>query len=240
MNIRVKIIRILISLNEKIFFYPKLKKAYKKLSLSRSLIVLDVGSNRGQSIDFFTKNFNVKKITGFEPNKKLFNSLIKKYEARQNIEILNRAISSKEDKIIFYENILDETSTLEKINQNSKYLARKAKILGTTAKDLFINKYYVECISLNQFLTTNKIKKVDILKVDVEGHEYRVLKGLFSRKNNNINYIQLESHDDDMYLNKYKEIDEILLSNNFSLCKSINHGFGEFKELIYVNKFFKS
>ena len=43
------------------------------------------GSNRGQSIDFFTKNFNVKKITGFEPNKKLFNSLIKKYEAHFKI-----------------------------------------------------------------------------------------------------------------------------------------------------------
>ena len=241
MSLRVKFIRFLISLNENIFFYPNLKRAYKKLLIPKNLILIDVGSNRGQSIDFYIKNFSVKRTTGFEPNKKLFNSLIKKYKNYQSIEIFNLGVSSKSDNIMFHENILDETSTFENINQNSKYANRKARILGINPEELFKEKYYVECLTLNQFLTTNKISKVDILKVDVEGHEYEVLKGLFSIDMvTKINFIQLESHNDDMYSNKTKEIHEILLSNNFNLRKSINHGFGDFKVLIYVNQFFKS
>lgn len=240
MSLRVKFIRFLISLNENIFFYPNLKRVYEKLLTPKNLTLIDVGSNRGQSIDFFVKNFNVKKTIGFEPNKKLFNSLTKKYKNHQNIKIFNLGVSSKSDNMIFHENVLDETSTFENINQSSKYANRKARILGIKTEELFKEKYHVECVTLNQFLSKNKIIKVDILKVDVEGHEYEVLKGLFSiGMVSKINFIQLESHNDDMYANKNKEIHEILLSNNFNLCKSINHCFGDFKELIYVNQFFK-
>tara|TARA_B110000483_G_scaffold234858_1_gene305544 strand:+ start:2429 stop:3160 length:732 start_codon:yes stop_codon:yes gene_type:complete len=240
LNIRVELIRALISLNENILFYPKLKQAYKKLVISKNPIILDVGTNRGQSIDFFLKNLNVKTIIGFEPNQKLFNSLIRKYKDKSNIKILNNGVSSRNKSITFYENILDETSSFEKINLNSKYAFRKAQILGTTTENLTINKYYVKCIRLSEFLIKNRFNSVDILKVDVEGHEYEVLKGLFSSTHpTNIHYIQLESHNDDLYLNKNKEIHEILLLNNFNLCKSINHSFGDFKELIYVNISFK-
>ena len=116
MTIRVKIIRFLINILENIFFYPKLKRSYTRLILSKNLIILDVGTNRGQTIDFFLKNFNVKSITGFEPNQKLFNLLIKKYNFNSKIKILNYGVSSSNKKITFYENILDETSTFEKIN----------------------------------------------------------------------------------------------------------------------------
>ncbi|MDA9808757.1 hypothetical protein N9C59_00415 [Flavobacteriales bacterium] len=110
------------------------------MELLNRLIILDVGTNREQTIDFFLKNFNVKSITGFEPNQKLFNLLIKKYNFNSKIKILNYGVSSSNKKIIFYENILDETSTFEKINLNSKYAFKKAQILGTTTENLTIKK----------------------------------------------------------------------------------------------------
>lgn len=240
MTNRVKSIRFLINILENYFFYPKLKRTYTRLAISKNLIILDIGTNRGQSIDFFLKNFDVKTIIGFEPNQKLFNLLIKKYKFNSKIKILNYGVSSSNKKNKFYENILDETSTFEKSNLNSKYAVKKAQILGTTTENLTINKYNVECITLSKFLTNSSFNYIDILKVDVEGHEYEALKGLFSSQTPvNIHYIQLESHNDDLYLNKNNEINEILLSNNFQLCKSIKHIFGDFKELIYVNSLFK-
>ena len=59
MNIRIKLIQELININEQIFFYPKLKSFYKnKIDIvpnSLPITILDVGSNKGQSIDFFSK-----------------------------------------------------------------------------------------------------------------------------------------------------------------------------------------
>ena len=58
MSIRISIIQLLIDINERIFFYPKLKSFYKNIayptSLSpNSLRIFDVGANKGQSIEFF-------------------------------------------------------------------------------------------------------------------------------------------------------------------------------------------
>ena len=53
MKLRTKIIQSLIHINEAIFFYPKLKKFYKDNLKNASVSILDVGANKGQSIDFF-------------------------------------------------------------------------------------------------------------------------------------------------------------------------------------------
>lgn len=239
MSVRVKIIRFLINLIENIFFYPKLKRVYETLNTKNDLTIIDVGTNRGQTIDFFSKNFKIKTLVGFEPNQTLFNLLVKKYQHYSNIKIINCGVSSQNKKITFYENILDETSTFEKINIDSKYALRKAKILGTTTEKLTSNKYYVECMTLSKFFTENSYNYIDILKIDVEGHEYEVLKGLFSSSlTTKINYIQLESHNDDLYTHKNHEIHEILLLNNFNLCESVKHSFGDFKELVYINNLY--
>ena len=47
--------------------------------LDKSLInVIDIGAHKGETIDLFLKNFKISKIYSFEPNKNLFNDLIKK------------------------------------------------------------------------------------------------------------------------------------------------------------------
>ena len=75
MKLRTKIIQSLIHINEAVFFYPKLKKFYKENLKNASVCILDVGANKGQSIDFFLGINPNAKITAFEPNKKLFQFL---------------------------------------------------------------------------------------------------------------------------------------------------------------------
>ena len=78
-----------------------------------------------------------------------------------------------------------------------------------------------------------------MLKIDVEGHELQVLEGLFSNGNQfKIRLIQLESHNDDMYLSnsKHEDIDQLLNKNGYLEIAKIKHGFGDFAEIIYENK----
>lgn len=242
MNIRTRIVQKLVHINESIFFYPKLNKFYKDSLKNQKINILDVGANKGQSIDFFLKINPDNEIDAFEPNKKLFVYLQNKYKGVKNVRLHNVGISHIRGQLVFHENILDETSTFEKLNLDSKYLEKKAKILGVIKENIIVERYYVDVIRLSDFLLENADRMYDILKIDVEGHEYHCLKGLFSpeQKKLPIKYIQLESHNDDMYLsnNRHHEIQELLHKNSFEKSVEIKHGFGDFVELIYENKNF--
>jgi FkbM family methyltransferase len=239
MKLRTKIIQSLIHINEAIFFYPKLKKFYKDNLKSTSVSILDVGANKGQSIDFFLGINPNAKITAFEPNKKLFQLLEEKYKNNGNIILNNLGVSNTNGELEFNENILDETSTFESLNLDSKYLEKKAKVLGVTKESIIVDKYKVAVITLSEFLKSNESNSFDVLKIDVEGHELPVLEGLFSNGNQfKIRLIQLESHNDDMYLSnsKHEDIDQLLNKNGYFEIAKIKHGFGDFAEIIYENK----
>lgn len=239
MSLRTKIIQKLIHINEAIYFYPKLKKFYKSNLNQKQISIIDVGANKGQSIDFFLKINKNAIINSFEPNKKLFHFLQNKYKSNSNIFIQNLGLSNIKGELVFHENVMDETSTFEELNLDSKYLEKKAKVLGVNKKDIVVNNYKVEVIRLIDFLKENLDKKFDVLKIDVEGHELQCLQGLFCEENQQlpIRYIQLESHNDDMYINNnnHNEIEAILNLNGFNQIAEIKHGFGNFSEIVYEN-----
>lgn len=69
---RVNIVARLIQLNERMLFYPKLRRFYKINVTKNAPVILDVGANKGQTIDFFLKLFGDAVIFGFEPNHILY------------------------------------------------------------------------------------------------------------------------------------------------------------------------
>lgn len=235
MNFRVSLISFLIKINENLIFYPKLKQSYLELFGKEKLeTVIDVGVNKGQSIKFFKKLNNKVKIIGFEPNRILFELLINR--KINNCDIYNLGCSNINGNLQFNENILSESSSFEKVNNQSYWLKKKEKVLGISNSRMITNKYEVPVIRLTDFLSKNyKHVKIDILKIDVEGHEYNVLMGLFPLKNQ-INYIQLEEHYDDLYYDKKEEIHELLKINGYERERKIKHGFGEIYDVIYKYK----
>ena len=154
----------------------------------------------------------------------------------------NFGISNIKGEMVFHENILDETSTFEELNLDSKYLEKKAKVLGVTKENIIVDNYKVDVIRLVDFLKENTNKEYDVLKIDVEGHELQCLQGLFADEGTvlPIRFIQLESHNNDIYLsnNQRHDIETILNTNGFEKIAEIKHGFGDFAEIIYENKTF--
>jgi FkbM family methyltransferase len=238
-SLRIKLIKKLIDINEKIFFERRLLKTYKASLGNKLNTIIDVGANKGQSISFFRKMNKNCKIYAFEPNAALYDQLMATYGKLPGIKIYNMGISDKTGEKMFNQNVLDYTSSFEELNLDSKYLQNKSNILGVKPEEIVSSKYMVNITTLSKFINENVTEPIDILKIDVEGHEYAALKGLFnSTIKQTVRYIQLEDHTDDMYLNKisFDTISQLLAENGFRLKASIRHGFGKINEVIFFNE----
>lgn len=88
---------------------------------------------------------------------------------------------------------------------------------------------------LDDIVSDLRVEKIDLCKIDVEGHELKVLHGAEKLPNKKlIDYVQIEVHDDGQYAVNFGEIDDFLKSLDYHVAISIKHGFGSFYDIVYV------
>ena len=236
----VSFISNLIWWSEKAFFYPKLALTYKALDLNsfskdRNLVVFDIGANKGQSIKFFKKVYPESIIYSLEPSLRTFKALQGNLKNMQvsGVSIFQFGLGDKSEVKDFYESILDETSSFVLPNKNSSYFKKKNKILFENSDHAF-RVVPADVTTLDEFINENKIGTIDILKIDVEGFEFEVIKGACSAlEKKDIKIVQFERHNNDMRSDQFPAIDSLLKSLNYFKIKEIRHPFGDFYELIY-------
>ena len=92
-------------------------------------------------------------------------------------------------------------------------------------------------IKLSEYINKKNIKKIDFFKIDTEGYEYNVLKGLES-KISIISLIMFEHHYDDMLKKDYSfsDIHKLLKDNNFQQIYKYRMSFRKTFEYIYEKK----
>jgi FkbM family methyltransferase len=233
LNLRIYLLKFLINLNERFIFERKLISFYKKNA--KKNVFFDVGANHGQTIDFFLRLNKKAEIYAFEPNRGLFGKLIEKYSDFPNVKLFMFGVSDEDGVKTFHENVFDFTSTFENVNENSTFLDKKRKVLGVKSGDLIKDSYEVEVVKLSTFIKNMKINKIDILKIDTEGHELACLKGLFDTKIEcDIDIIQTEKLNGDMYNTNFNSIVDLLKLHNFKISKEIKHGFGDFEDVVFI------
>ena len=95
----------------------------------------------------------------------------------------------------------------------------------------------IKTINLESYILMNNLKKIDLLKIDTEGHEFEILKGL-NDQIKNIELILFEHHYDDMLKKSYtfSDINSLLKLNNFKQVYKIKMPFRKTFEYIYENK----
>ena len=197
------------------FFYKKKIIFFFKNNLKDNLnILIDVGAHKGETIQEFLSNFNIKNIYSFEASSKTFEELqaetekLKKKFALTNIEIFNFGVGSSNKKNIFYELEDSNSSTFNIIDRNSSYYKKKNRILSFffLKNKSDIKKTEISQIKLSEFINKKNIYHIDILKIDTEGYELEVLKGL-EHEISNIKFIYFEHHYDNMIKKNYKYSD---------------------------------
>jgi len=203
-------------------FYKQIAKLVKN---EKKLVIFDVGCYRG----IFTKSMldligNKKyKIYLFDINKK-----VKKYISYllrlKNIYYNEVALSNKNGKANYNYNQFFEAagSSLSSLVKNEAMwnFTRKLALLSRKG---FVT-YKVHTITLDSFVKKNKIKSIDILKIDIEGSEYELLKGAKNTLNKNkIKIILVEIlAKKNFYIKKEKKILNLLKKRNFTLLKQVN------------------
>ena len=217
----------------------------KKLNLSfdeiykkkfKNPIIFDVGANKGQSIKFFTQVFENPKIYAFEPSPKTFGFLKKFVDHLESneISIFQIGIGDKEQIIDFYESMLSETSTFSLPDQNSEYLKKKNRVLFQNVESAFTS-IPTRVTTIDAFLNENKVERIDVLKIDVEGFELEVIRGAQQAlRGGRVKIVQFERHADDMREDTYPIIHNLLDSAGFVKYFEIKHPIGNFFEVLYL------
>tara|TARA_B100000035_G_C20961600_1_gene536806 strand:+ start:427 stop:1146 length:720 start_codon:yes stop_codon:yes gene_type:complete len=222
------------------YFHQKNIITYLKKNIENIEVFFDIGSHKGTYTDLIIKEYKVRKVVMVDPQKNIFKFIKKKYANNKTVKTYNFAISDKKKKQTLYINKHDLTSSLTQIDKKNSYLNLKAKLFGGTINDLIQNKYMVNSCRLSEIIKKNSVNKIDLLKIDTEGHELQVLKGAGSFLKNKVNFMLIEIHNSNIFIDyDAKKIHNFLKKNKFILRKKYKFPFTTWEDRIYQNKNFK-
>ncbi len=219
----------------------KVIRFFKRNFGENNLNVIDIGSHEGETIDYLLKNFNIKKIFSFEPNVNLYNYLKKKTRFNnEKVNLYNCGVGLKKEILQLNVMIDSASSTFNKINSNNRYYKRKNKIITllSSKKDLIEKRQEVLVENLSDIILKNRIDQIDILKIDTEGFEFNILKGVKDIDFKKIKFIYFEHHYDLMIKKGYNfsDINDLLIKKNFQKKFKLKMKFRKSFEYIYENK----
>ena len=151
--------------------YYGMKLIFKK----KNNLFLDIGANTGTSTLGFLKMGFVNKICLFEPNYYLFDRFLKKIENKHsNVSVYNLALGSNNKKLTFYMPFINNIFIHYFSSFNKKYV--KNSCLNTFPnKKINIKKKIINVIKFDDVGIKSKI---DFVKIDTEGYDLEVIKGM--------------------------------------------------------------
>ena len=153
-------------------------------------ICIDCGANQGLVSDIFLQMGA--EVYSFEPHKDLYNILLYKYKGNNNIHLLNNAVGAENSKMPFY------ISAKETFANLATTTGASCCTFDALVNNKTVSKYDIDMIDLCEYIKKNivdKGKRVYILKIDIEGAEWDLLKKIIeTRTYENIDYIFCEEH----------------------------------------------
>ena len=159
---------------------------------------LDIGANSGYFSFYFASKFKNLKVKAYEPNQEAFEKFNKTLTKNsfKNIEIFNFGLSDIEKKV-------------KMITWYKHGHAKTNSVILEDNHDINNSKIFETNLKVGDELFNYKNEKMCI-KIDVEGHELRVLKGLAKNLKENKCIILVESGDV-----KFEDVNDFLIKNNY-------------------------
>ena len=216
-------------------------------NLSQDPLILDVGANKGQTIRRFLDLFDNPTIHAFEPVEEAIQKIRENYSTHRNIFINNHALGDKRETKNFNISHRTENSTFHQFNSNTKWLKTRSRQYNVGVNEYVKKVEKVNIETIDDYVVKNKIEKIDILKMDTEGYEDKVLSGAINTlRENKIKIVLTELAFDnvrDKYLS-FSDLEKYLVPNNYRLVgidlenNNLFSGLVFFAEVMYFNKKF--
>lgn len=142
-------------------WFLSLEKDLSRMGIGDPAIVFDVGAHLGQTTLHFRKVFQNAYIHSFEPVAENFQQLARNIGDRDRLWVNEMALGSSVGKAFIDKGFSDLTHSISISGE------------GTTLQA----KEEVSVETIDRYMASEQIDKIDLLKIDTEGHEIEVLKG---------------------------------------------------------------
>lgn len=153
--------------------------SYDEVEIKKGDIVVDIGAHVGGYAVLAAKHGA--DVVAYEAEPQTYALLMKNLKMNncESVKSYNIAVSSKNGQLIFY---ADNKDTI----LNSIYYYPHS----SSSKEI-----KVPSVSLHELFVRNKLKRIDVLKIDVEGAEYDILLSALPEDLRKIRAIIMEYHD---------------------------------------------
>lgn len=169
-NLKAELIRVMFYskiLRKFLYNYKNFKKlkVFENLNLNKNSLFIDVGANEGIISQYIFDKYQCN-IEIYEPHPSCLSILRKKFKNNAKIKIFDCAVSENTDfkKLYFHKN------SNKKFDLNKSQATSLEENKENIDKKLFIN---VKTYSIKDILNNHKM--IDCIKIDIEGHEYKIL-----------------------------------------------------------------
>jgi len=226
------------------------EKVIKSLIAKDNPTILDIGSNVGDTLTEFKKWWPESTVHCFEPQRECWDALERKVVDNNYKDVfINKYAVGSEDAsdVIFYSHdITSGQSGLHKINYDSLDSINQNNLTSESDLDQYKRRLNhersVKVKKLIDYINDNLISHIDIIKIDTQGHEPEVLKGMMGALAK-VDIVLTELMFYDFYERSlsFSDIEKYLIPNGFKLfdishiSKNPMNGRTDWVDVIYVN-----
>lgn len=208
------------------FVYNKYDKWFNGKKFQQ---VVDVGANIGIFSEFLIRKKFAKKIVAVECDIDALRDLRQNYDVNDNVEIIGKALSDTNDPIIFYH--CAENSVISSTIAPDNIKHHRAGLLGN-------EKTVVDTITIKDLV--DKLGHINLLKIDIEGAEYKVFESIDPNLSKYIDNMFIECHFfENDYKEKYSRLKEKVKSMGYIIDEAITKPVEEYagaSECIFATK----